>query len=125
MFTSDSINEDDCRCPNNHKMEWIRKIPDKTVEENGEKCNMCFKKVSERRGFMHCKTCLIEYCHRCYNKEKLYIAPLHIAYQLNNNHSVNLLLKYMAKIEYSSFDVIRMIMPKLIDSTALTTFLSE
>jgi hypothetical protein len=57
--------------------------------------------------------------------EELYFTPLHIAFMKNNTQSINLLLKYMAKLEYGSFDVFKDLMPEMINFGAFSEFIEE
>ena len=53
------------------------------------------------------------------------VTPLHIAFQLQNNKSINLILKYLSKLQYSQFHIFRRLMPNLIEYTQFAEFLKE
>lgn len=59
------------------------------------------------------------------SKEEITITPLHIAFQIQNNKSINMILKYLSKLDYSQFNTFRVLMPKLVDYKQFMTFMQE
>lgn len=57
--------------------------------------------------------------------ELVRVTPLHIAFKKQNNKSVNIILKYLAKIDYAQFKTFRDIFPKMIDFAKFPDFLEE
>ena len=43
------------------------------------------------------------------------VTPLHIAFKLKNNKSINLILKYLSKLDYTQFETFKILMPELVD----------
>jgi len=49
------------------------------------------------------------------NKSLKKVTPLHLAFKEGNNRSINILLKFMAKIPNNASDNIKDILPKMIE----------
>lgn len=51
--------------------------------------------------------------------------PLHIAFQKQNNKCINIILKYLSKIEYAQFATFSDILPELIEFRQFSNFFYE
>ena len=50
--------------------------------------------------------------------------PLHIAFHQKNNKSINLLLKYMSRLEYCNMSTFSDIWPQLVDFESFAFFMN-
>lgn len=55
----------------------------------------------------------------------LLVTPLHIAYQEGNNRSINLILRFMAKIKYNASERFKDILPHLVDYNDFPMYLDS
>jgi len=53
------------------------------------------------------------------------ITPLHLALRMGNNRSINIILKYMAKISYNASDTIKDILPQLLEYKEFLCYMDE
>jgi hypothetical protein len=51
--------------------------------------------------------------------------PLHLAFDQQNNRSINILLKFMSILDYSNFNSFRDLWPYLVDYSGFIDFLNE
>lgn len=56
---------------------------------------------------------------------KGFVTPLHIALRQDETRSVNLLLKYQARLDYSSFNTFKDILPELIQFKNFNEYMIE
>ena len=53
------------------------------------------------------------------------VTPLHLALREGNNRSINILLKFMAKIDYNASDTIKDILPQLLEYKEFLSYMNE
>ena len=53
------------------------------------------------------------------------VTPLHIGFQNKNTLSVNIILKYLAMLDYSQFKTFKDIFPELVDYKRFSEFLEQ
>jgi hypothetical protein len=53
------------------------------------------------------------------------MTPLHIAFEEGNNRSINLILRYMAKIKYNASESFKDILPQLVDYNDFPIYLDS
>mmetsp|Transcript_16686 Transcript_16686/g.25717 ORF Transcript_16686/g.25717 Transcript_16686/m.25717 type:complete len:142 (+) Transcript_16686:3239-3664(+) len=59
------------------------------------------------------------------NLEIQKITPLHLALREGNNRSINIILKFMGKIDYNASDTIKDILPQLLEYKELLYYLDQ
>ena len=56
---------------------------------------------------------------------KKIVTPLHIAYETQNNRSINIILKYLSMLEFTQFKTFKDVFPSLVDYSGFIDYLYE